>query len=320
MTKTVTIAFGAILALLGVLGFVSNPLIGPNAIFAGLPNIVVEVNGRRIQDSMIPATGTVNPGATLLDLSAFGKNAVKKVRIWTTSSFVNLCGQGFYTEPSASLWFDETPDQLNITVEGDSLTQGGYNSPYRPGDDWVSQVCDRLGATNFANFAVGGTGFISDNGGIKTTYIERLSRLVETRPDVLIVAGNHNDVSYTSAQRQQAVSDYLRQARQLLPDALIIVFGNNPLTGENSASGALLAAEQDLAAVVDQLDDPGIVFYPIGMDPNGPWITGTGTVDAPNNTGNMDRFYTTADGHPLQRGYDYFAQRYLRAIRDVFGS
>lgn len=292
-----------------------------NYVYANM-EFVVEVDDRRIDDSGAHCSVlTGNPGAWVLDTSFAGVGQMHKIRVFTRDGFAT-CAKNIHIEASATLVYPENANRVRVVAEGDSLTQGGFGTPYRAAQDWLTQAVTMLGVDDCANFAVGGTGFISDNGGAKTTYIQRLPRLVQMNADVYVIAGCHNDigvvagVTVTSAARQSAILTYLQTLRAAQPNAFIILCGNNLLRAEAYAPGsAQYIAEQDAKAAFDAFADANSIWVPILTSQYGSWMTGTGSVQSPANDGNMDRFYSTADGHPLQRGVDYLAQRYAQALR-----
>ena len=293
-----------------------------NAIYAR-QRLVVEVNDRRIDDGQTSVnllSGYLNPGGFLINFSQSGlQGTAKKIRLRTSDGFALTTAQ-VLVQAGKAIWTEPNPNRWKLAVEGDSLTEGGYFSPYQPGQDWVSQVGALLGCDDVANMAQGGTGFISDNFGQKTTYMQRIERFASLNADVYVIAGNHNDLSYPAADQTQAALSYFKKLRELQPKAVIVVFGVNPLQNESSDSGAVRNAELNLKAAFDQWADGNAYFVPIATDPNGPWMTGTGSVDAPKGDGNKDLFYTSKDGHPLQRGVDYFAQRYAQALKNIFAA
>lgn len=293
-----------------------------NAVYAR-QSLVVEVNDRLVDDAQVVVpvgTAPINPGGFLFDFSQLGLMGVsKKVRVRSTDGFA-IAGYQLFIEKGTRIWTEANPQRWKLAVEGDSLTQGGYNTPYHAGLDWVSQVGRLLGCDDVANMAQGGTGFVSDNFGKKTTYIQRVARLASLQADVYVIAGNHNDASYPVQQQVDAALAYFKKLRELQPDAIIIVAGVNPLQGENSLSGPIHDAEVNLKKAFDNWADSNAYFIPIATAADGPWITGTGAVDQPKGDGNMDHYYITVDGHPLQRGVDYFAQRYAQALKTIFSA
>ena len=74
-------------------------------------------------------------------------------------------------------------------------------------------------------------------------------------------------------------------------------------------------AERNLRKAFDAWADANAYFLPVTTDPDGPWITGSGAVDKPKGDGNMEQYYISVDGHPLQRGVNCFAQRYAQALK-----
>ncbi|MDE2594194.1 MAG: SGNH/GDSL hydrolase family protein [Burkholderiales bacterium] len=291
-----------------------------NAVYAR-QTLVLEVNDRLVDDSQFavpPGMAPINPGGFLLDFSQGGsKGQTKKVRVLSSDGFA-ISAYQLFIEKNARIWSQANPNRWRMAVEGDSLTQGGYNTPYHAGLDWVSQIGRLLGCDDVANMAQGGTGFISNNVGRKTTYLQRVERLAALNADVYVIAGNHNDSSYPAQDQIDAVLKYFKKLRQLQPDALVVVMGDTPLQGESSLSGPLHDAEVNLKKAFDQWADDHAYFIPVATDPNGLWITGSGSVDHPKGDGNMDHYYISIDGHPLQRGVNYLAQRYAQALKRLF--
>ncbi|HET8689131.1 MAG TPA: SGNH/GDSL hydrolase family protein [Methanosarcina sp.] len=297
-----------------------------NAVY---PNegIHVEIDDTKICDSSVFYNGGafMNPAGWVIDTSVAGVGRMHKVRIYAQQSFLTV-SKNIHIESDATLIFPESHHRIRVAVEGDSLTQGGYGTPYGAAQDWVSQAMTMLGIDDFANFGVGGTGFISNNSGAKSTYMDRLPRLTQLNADVYIIAGCHNDtgiingVNVTSAIRQAAILSYLKALRAAQPNALIILCGNNLLRGESGAPGSLqYIAEQDAKAAFDAFNDSFSIWLPILTSPQGPWTTGTGYAESLAYDGNQDKHYSVNDGHPLQRGVNYFAHRYARAITSLLG-
>jgi len=289
-----------------------------NAIYTNT-SITVEINGRRVSDSCFTVTTFQNPGGIMIDTTSLDLPPGLFTVVIRSNAGFSIVANKIYIESGATILPVKT--NLKVAVEGDSLTQGGNNTPYHPGKDWVSQCFERLQIMNACNMAVGSTGFISDNGGAKTTTLQRLPRFASLNADIYIIAGNHNDDSYTSQQRQTAVLNYLKELRRLQPTSMIIVFGNTPLRDDGQTVGTpQYIAEQDLKAAFDLFNDPNSKFVPILTSPSGSWVSGTGNASSPANNGNKDRFYTAGDGHPNQRGTDYFAIKYQEELMNLFDS
>lgn len=282
-----------------------------NAIYRD-QRFVLEINDRRISDGIVhmeqsgASPAFFNSGGVKIDFTATPlKGQRKKIRIWSMDKFGALA-HSIYVESGQTINVEANPNRWSVAVEGDSITQGGLGTPYQPGMDWVSQVARLVGADSAANMAQGGTGFISNGFGAKTTYLERLDRLVQLKADVYVIAGNHNDQSYTDAQQIEAALTYLKRLRTLQPQSIVIVTGVLPLKNEDMVS--VKRAEQNLKAAFDQWNDGNAYFLPVSTDPAGAWLNGT-----------EEAFYDWAvsDGHLIQRGVDHVAGKYAGAIKNI---
>lgn len=289
----------------------------------------VEINDTRVQDAGVTiaqANGTTtampnfNPGSMKIDLSGFGgQNVMKKVLIsYSNNSFGSPLNK-IRIEAGAVLLPVNNPARLNILVEGDSLTQGGNSVPYAAGRDWPTQFGTLSGQDGVINLAQGGTGFKYDNVGAKTNYVQRASDLLARGPDLILNGGNHNDLSYTSAERQAAVTAWHDAVRALSATVPIGITGPMPLFGDTVAT--LILMEQDIQAAIAALNDPLTFFIPIWTDPAGPWYIGNtvSQASAPTNS-NMDGFYNNSESvglgsHLNQRGTDYHTQRVFHGVK-----
>lgn len=122
--------------------------------------------------------------------------------------------------PQTEYSFDR-PDPVVLTVLGDSYT-GGSDMGGVDSAGWPAIVGDHFGWVVALN-ARGGSGFLqvgpSENA---QPFSARLSEVVATKPDVLIVAGGINDAeSYTAAQIAEAATAQLAELKSALPDTRI---------------------------------------------------------------------------------------------------
>lgn len=285
-----------------------------NAIYRN-QRFVLEVNDRRVSNGVfhMEQAGVTpeffNPGGVKFDFTETPlKGQKKKIRIWSMDKFGFLAHK-IHVESGQSLDMEANPNRWTFAVEGDSMTQGGLGTPYQPGQDWVSQVGRVLGAESASNMAQGGTGFISNANGTKTTYLERLDRLVKLNADVYVVAGNHNDQAYGDAQQIEAALTYFKRLRALQPRSIVIATGVLPL--KNESLEQVKRGERNLKAAFDQWADANSYFLPVSTDVGGPWLIGTETA-----------YYDqdVEDGHLIQRGVDYVAARYASAIKALLAS
>jgi lysophospholipase L1-like esterase len=197
---------------------------------------------------------------------------------------------------------------VTLTVEGDSTTAGGNGTPYWWRADWPSQLADYVGIVDVWNMAQGGTGIINAGSGVPMSNATRLQYVLDTKPDIFILAGGHNDVSLASNVRVPGFTSYLQSVRAGLPDAYILVFGTTLLRAEGTANQSLVDA--DLSAVVTALraaGDTKIWFLPTITDPGGTWLPAASVAPY---------FSTSGDGHTAQPGIDYLASRYTAAFEN----
>jgi hypothetical protein len=286
----------------------------------------VEVNGSLLQDGQVGNLAVCNPGAWALDLSYWNSisGPIKKVRIrlpWNGQAWLLI--NSIYTESNASIWQEPAP-VWSIGHEGDSLSGGGNGAPHYPGSLTPDVYTSLIGCDSYVNNAVGGTGYVNDGGG-KSTYLQRINSLVAGKHSAYVVDGNVNDASASSAARLPAVITYLNTLRGLTtPVTPVVVRGNNLLRDANFAQ--FLAAEQDLKDAVAAINDPYTVFSPNLLASEDATFTGLGgRSTAPTYVGNCDMYFSGAlnsgdpgnglpDQHPLARGYRHMGVRDAKAF------
>jgi hypothetical protein len=177
-----------------------------------------------------------------------------------------------------------------------------------------------LGADEFCNIARGATGFISNSNGTATTYQERLKELEYFDTDLHIVWGNHNDISFTSAQRVPAIVSYIKEFRRVHPNAIMVITGPRLLANDVVGSGELTftQCENDIITAVNSVGDDNVYVVKTitednGITPYAWWPSGT--------TANVTKeFYLNGsllDGHSTTIGYYNFAHRVAERIRQI---
>ena len=301
----------------------------------GLGNIsnTVPIGGLRIDSQFFSqgCYGTIANNANsayLLDFSA--TKTPRKRRRFTLCSPANNFYSSIGVDYQSKIWYPTRSNPYRIVIEGDSESGGAATSNFNtywisPGTSWGMRLGDLIGCDDVCNTAIGGTGFVQP--GPQQPYLGRLSNIVALNPDVVIVAGNHNDASFTSAAQTAAYKLYLQSLRAAVPNAVIFVFGMMP--EQNSANGANQTSDQLLHNVVTALGDPMTFWYSIMADSttldavtggvSNSWFTGTGSTSAPANNGNCD-LAVSPNGHPSQAGSDMMAYRYAAAIRAMVNS
>ena len=217
------------------------------------------VNGQRVCDAMVKNSVFDAQGVFLFDLSIFPsgpKTIEMNFRDDPTSYYVYSMAVGIqdYIYPLIM------PNMYKIALEGDSIMSGSAKGAIRMtlNDVLLGYF---LGGPNVYNNAQGGTGLISNNGGTKTTYIERLPDIIAFAPDILVVGGAHNDNSFTITQRVAANTAYFKAIRAALPECTIVVMGGNLLGAEPTS--AQIQTETDLKTSFNTLNDANSLFIPI---------------------------------------------------------
>ena len=105
---------------------------------------------------------------------------------------------------------------------GDSYTSGWRGVGTGP-RGWPRIVAAAMG-WRVVNLAVAGTGFVNP-GWTGQPIGSRVATAVSRRPDVVVVAGGHNDSRWSAGTTAAAADRVLRELRAGIPDALIIVVG-----------------------------------------------------------------------------------------------
>lgn len=293
----------------------------------------VEVNGRFTSPGpIVPATAGASNGI-LLDWS--GSAALgRKVRD-VTLHLIQRSNQktllGVNVDPLSRVWPLQNPNRYRICIEGDSLLIGAGAQDTKnlfpvgnvSGRWTISDVfAGLIGCDDVVNGGITSTGFV--NPGTTNTYIQRLPTLAAQNPNVLVVMGNHNDTSYTSNQRQSAITAYLQAARAALPNAIIVMFG--PWPEVQSGVTAMQNCDTDMYTAVKAFNDPYVVFYSLmadsatshaGISVANSWSTGTGYSSAghQNSSGNSDNYVGPDQLHTTNLGSDYLGRRYAEAYQ-----
>lgn len=289
--------------------------------------LLIEVNDIALSDSvygyrstanLAPTASFLNPAAYVLDLSFLPQGSIKKVRLFGMQGWSRISYSSQY-----KVWKPSDTNLLTITGEGDS-TMGGGNSAATQFGTWFNRMARKLGFQGLCNMAVGGTRF--SDPGVRTTFGQRLDRLLQTNADIYCVSV-HNDVSFSTQVRTAAFLDYFNQFLTKAPGKFLVVFGCIPLQGETESNtqpgGNYYICETDIKNAVAQIGSPYILFYPVVLDPAGQWVSGTGSAESPNGTGNSDWMWGldpngSVDGHPLWRHSLYMGHRFAYALCDVF--
>ncbi|HEU5160555.1 MAG TPA: SGNH/GDSL hydrolase family protein [Streptosporangiaceae bacterium] len=184
---------------------------------------------------------------------------------------------------------------------GDSYTTGGTKT--RPERAYAADAARELGWQVIIG-GLGGTGFVAP-GATHEPFDALFERQLAWRPepDMIIVAGGHNDRTYAPARVAAAAEALLAKIRQLWPDSRVLLVG--PMWGNGAPDPAVLEIRDALGVVARTLKIPFI--DPLG----GRWITG----DRAGHVGNAVRYIEPDGVHPNAEGHRYLATRLVGELR-----
>ena len=196
------------------------------------------------------------------------------------------------SEPTTAL-----PPSVAVFL-GDSYTSG-WDGVGIGEDSWASIVTNTLGARS-VNLAVAGTGFVRGgiHGGTEGSRIgTQIPAAIAAQPTIVFLAAGLNDTPYPRSRVLAAAHDSVVRLRAGLPTARIIMIG--PWW-----PGPGVTPPATLVALRDQLRVDAARIGALFIDPYGEgWFSG------------QNLKFIGADGlHPTSAGYEFIAQRVLRAI------
>lgn len=238
-----------------------------------LRRFYVEVDGVMFRDAPVPGDST---GPYMLISFAGKARKARSIKIHWRRGAPEVF-EGVYVATSESVW--APPRSPRVVVLGDSLTEGSnYGGGYNSGDDWVTMFGRLLGVDDAWNIGKGSTGFVTTASGTRYTHLQRLADATAPNPDVLVIAGCHNDDISDRATIGAAVLAYLQAFRAACPNTLIVVCGTIRTLVHNTTIAAML--EGAMADAVTAFADANTVFVPVHSEPAGPWINGSRTAAA----------------------------------------
>jgi lysophospholipase L1-like esterase len=172
---------------------------------------------------------------------------------------------------------------LRVAFLGDSLTTGGKSGVQ--GAKWPAILAGQHGWTTHLA-ARDGTGFLSTGQEDKHGFSSRVGDVVASAPDIVIVAGGMNDVSFTESNETMAASTVLRSLHQQLLKAKIVMIG--PLWTQQHTDPRIDGIR---AALQTAASDTGVM-----------WVDTTGWFDGRPNLIASDGVHPTDEGHRYLAG------------------
>ena len=210
---------------------------------------------------------------------------------------------------------------LTIAIVGDSYPAGGGVVT----EAWAYPqiAADELGVRGVVNTAIGGCGYSSLSNCYSGTAIYRLFDVFGINggkgPDLILTANGSNDINTnTPAQVGALQTTYIQAIRANPATANVPIIILGAATHNSGGASYAPAYNTDLAeqAAAAAMNDPKLIYCPWTADPQGPWETGTGHIEAPNGSGNTDWTFSTTSGHNNARGNVNFAARIVKCVRN----
>lgn len=253
----------------------------------------------------------------LLDFGATGDREVTLVMAAGSGGV-----RGLAIDEDASL-FTSAPDELRVLLKSDSYGWGSISPQPAYAGRTLPDVVRALLGCDVVQQGIGMSGYIDGNN-LQNVYRQEDAAAVGADLNLILLSTNDVDnvPAVVGAQLQAAVERSLGGLRDRGMEGPMIVGGPWPQNRISSGASTLktntLQAEQDLAAAVAKLGDPGIVFLPLntpGMPtPWGgtcvPWVTGTkDTATAGGDPGNSRRVTGDDHAHPSNYGAVFLGRR-----------
>lgn len=192
-------------------------------------NFDVKINNEYISASPIAAT----TGGFKYFYIDFGSSYKKDIEIIVDK---NITFSGALTSQTGSISYPSETRGPRTIIVGDSFVEG-YLSTYNGLSSWSGLMGDYLGWDDVWSSGLGSTGYITKAS--KATYRERLVHdVVENNPDVVIFTGGINDI-YSFCTYESVYDECMllfSQAKQLMPNALIVVFSPFFIKGFSTTS------------------------------------------------------------------------------------
>jgi lysophospholipase L1-like esterase len=192
----------------------------------------------------------------------------------------------------ASLAPDRAPIHRRLAVFlGDSYTSGYLGTGEGPGG-WPAIVSGSQG-WRMVNLAEPGVGFV--NPGWTSPLQAQVAEAIRLKPDLVILAGGHNDEHYGTDRTARAADTVLDGVRDAFPGAILVVIG--PIWYDGSPVPTIVALRDHLRASAAAM---GALF----IDPiAGRWFAGS------------NHQLIGADGvHPTNAGHRHIARLVLAAL------
>lgn len=179
----------------------------------------LRIDGRLVTEDLTQVAAGLSAGTPYYIKCDLGSQSMRLIEIEGPGD--TLPFGGIVAEPTAIVTRGPAPS-LRVAALTDSI--GGGAGSYTRFSSWVGML-ERLmgGDVAMVNLGIGGTGWSTSVG--VSDFITRLPDIVAAKPDILLVQGEVNDRTQTSAQLQALVKSFIVALQNVLPKTLLVVVG-----------------------------------------------------------------------------------------------
>ena len=281
----------------------------------------IQVDGQYV--SFTPVTGTGASADNFIKL-VFASRKPRRIRMMgcALNSNGNLTlWKQIRIKAICDFWKPPQQDVVKLGFCGDSYAEGtnGAGTVYPVSNgSWPTLTGELLGFRDVRQLAVGGTGYLADNTGTRSTFRAQIPRFAAQAPfDLFVVGHGYNDYSSSPSAITTEATLALQALRAANIGVPIVVLGSQ--AGARGPDATTIAVDGAISAAVTAIADRLCKFAPVSSDvPT--WLNGTGKSGTTNGTGNSD-VYVDPDGiHPTLAGAEYIAYRTARAVRTALAA
>ena len=267
------------------------------------------VDGRPVTDLPVQTTWT-NPSYNHIKLD-LGDTAPHRVRLM-------LCFGGIariFLQPTGTMWPAKHRGP-RLYVLGDSLTQGTAMNTGRELGTWLPRFASMIGADDYWNGAISGTGPTTSTGGFPDFVTRATTEAAPSKGELIITGSFINSMGASQSQLEAAYNSIFDVLLAMPSNPYVIAYGaTNPLGGTGGSYATFdgwvknVCAARNVAYISSYT---GKVFAPNGAEvaDMGQWIT----------TANTSVIIGGDNTHPTDAGHKVMAARFYEAYRALLAA
>jgi hypothetical protein len=253
----------------------------------------------------------------------FATRKVRRIRVLMSSLLTTgmTMLKAIRVSATCSFWKPNLQNVLRAGWITDSYGEGtnGSATIYPiPNAAWPVLASELLGIRDCRQLSAGGTGYLANNSGTRSTLRNQLAKFWAQAPfDLLVLGHGYNDTAQSASAVTAEALYCLQQIRAANAGVPIVVLGTQ--AGATGPGASTLTTEAAVAAAVASFADPLCKFAPVSTDvPT--WLNGTGFSGSTNSTGNSDVYVDTDHIHPTIVGAEYLSFRTALGVRKAVAS